>query len=293
MPLMIAFAVSVAALAAATVSIASVDPLRFADAHLATGIRMRYAAQGDPASRSVILLHGYSDSWFSYSQVLPELARRYRVYALDLRGHGDSDRPASGYAMRDLAGDVLAFMDLQRIDRATIVGHSMGSFVAQQVVVRAPARVTGLVLIGSGSTPRSILGVSEFARAVDALPDPVPFEFARDFQVSTIHHPIADEFLDRAIAESLKLPARVWREIMAGMLATDPATALAERRVPTLILWGERDAVFARSEQDALLELVPTAAFKIYPETGHALHWERPHEFVRDLDGFIAGRKVQ
>ena len=284
---MTAFAATVAALVAKTPPSTPTDPPRFADGHLATGVRLRYAEQGDPAAQPLILLHGYSDSWFSYSRVLTGLARRHRVYALDLKGHGDSDRPAGGYTMRDMAGDVVAFMDANGIRPATVVGHSMGSFVAQQVAVRAPERVTRLVLIGSATTFRKLEGVPELARAVDALSDPVPHEFAREFQVSTIHHPVPDEFLDRAVAESLKLPARVWRAVMAGMLATGPAGALGERGIPTLILWGDRDACFARSEQEALVAAIPSAVLKVYPETGHALHWERPEGFVRDLEAFV------
>ena len=256
----------------------------FADAYLATRIRLRYAEQGDPRGRPLILLHGYSDSWFSYSRVLSGLASRYRVYALDLRGHGDSDRPPDGYTMRDMAADVIAFMDLKGIPWATIVGHSMGSFVAQQTAVRAPERVSRLVLIGSATTPRRIVGVAELARAVSSLADPVSDAFAREFQLSTIHHPVPPEFLDAAVAASLKLPARVWQEVMAGMLATGPAAALRECGIPTLLLWGEQDSVFERSEQDALLAAIPGARLEVYPETGHALHWERPAEFVRDIE---------
>ena len=283
---MTAFAATVVALAALTLTSTPTDPPRFADARLATGVRLRYAELGDPAAQPLILLHGYSDSWFSYSRVLPGLARRHRVYALDLRGHGDSDRPAGGYTMPELAADVVAFMDAKGIERATVVGHSMGSFVGQQVAVRAPERVARLVLIGSATTFRSLMGVSELARAVDALSDPVPPEFAREFQVSTIHRPVPEEFLDRAVAESLKLPARVWRAVMAGMLATGAASELGRLGIPTLILWGDQDSCFARSEQEALVAAIPGALLKVYPETGHALHWERPEEFVRDLEGF-------
>jgi pimeloyl-ACP methyl ester carboxylesterase len=53
-------------------------------------------------------------------------------------------------------------------------------------------------------------------------------------------------------------------------------------------MWGERDTIFPRSEQDALLAMLPSATLKLYPETGHALHWERPEMFVRDLESFIA-----
>ena len=260
---------------------------RFADTRLRTGVRLRYAEQGDRRRHPLILLHGYSDSWFSYSRVLPGLAERHRVYALDLRGHGDSDRPASGYAMRDMAADVVAFMDATGIASATIVGHSMGSFVAQQVAALAPERVARLVLVGSGTSPRNIVGISELEAAVRALRDPVPPEFARDFQVSTIFHPIPPEFLDEAVTASLMLPARVWQEVMSGMLATEPEPRLGPSGIRTLVLWGNRDAIFHRPEQDALLAAVPGAILKVYEETGHALHWERPEEFVRDLAEFL------
>jgi pimeloyl-ACP methyl ester carboxylesterase len=88
-----------------------IPTLRFAEAHLTTGVRLHYAEQGDPAGQPIILLHGYSDSWYSFSRVLPALAATYHIYALDQRGHGDSDRPAQGYGMPDFAADVVAFLD--------------------------------------------------------------------------------------------------------------------------------------------------------------------------------------
>jgi pimeloyl-ACP methyl ester carboxylesterase len=116
---------------------ASANP-RFADVRLSTGVRLRYLEQGDPAGRPVILLHGLTDSWFSFSRVLPGISKAHRVYALDLRGHGDSDRPAAGYAPREMAADVIAFMDALGLRRATLVGHSMGSFVVYRETGHAP-----------------------------------------------------------------------------------------------------------------------------------------------------------
>src|SRR6266545_3156736 len=101
--------------------------LRFATADLETGLRLRYAEQGDPTGPAIILLHGYSDSWFSWSEVLPRLSPAYHVFALDQRGHGDSERPADGYGVSDFAADVLAFMNAAGLPTATVVGHSMGS----------------------------------------------------------------------------------------------------------------------------------------------------------------------
>jgi pimeloyl-ACP methyl ester carboxylesterase len=217
------------------------------------------------------------------------VTERYHVYALDLRGHGDSDRPASGYTMRDLAADVIAFMDAKRVRRATVVGHSMGSFVAQQVTLAAPDRVARLVLIGSGRSIQRFPGIAELEAAVDSLPDPVPLDFVSAFQTSTVHRPLPAEFMEQVNRESLKLPARVWRGLMKGMLATQPANKLAGLRIPTLMLWGDRDAMFSRAEQDALLGMLPHAMLKVFPETGHAPHWERPSELARDLEVFVGG----
>src|SRR5215510_5033689 len=121
--------------------------LRFADARLTTGVRLRYAEGGDPAGRPIMLLHGYTDSWFSFTRALPYFDPSWRVYILDQRGHGDSERPAGGYTFPDFAADVIAFMDAKGIQRATLVGHSMGSLVAQGVAIAAPERVERLVLI--------------------------------------------------------------------------------------------------------------------------------------------------
>jgi pimeloyl-ACP methyl ester carboxylesterase len=234
------------------------------------------------------LLHGYTDSSFSFSGVMPLLGSKYRVYALDLRGHGESDRPASGYELDNFAADVLAFMDEKGLRRATIVGHSMGSFIAQRVAVAAPERVERLILVASATTMRNA-PVTELREAVNKLDGEVPEKFAREFQVSTIYKPLPGEFVDRAVAESRKVPARVWRATMAGFFAPEPR--LGRIKAPTLILWGDKETIFLRSEQDALVKTIPGAVLKVYPETGHALHWERPEQFVKDLEDFIARSK--
>jgi non-heme chloroperoxidase len=267
-------------------------PLQFADVHLTTGVRLHYVEQGDSAGQPIIMLHGYTDSWFSFSRVLPLLPATYHTYTLDQRGHGDSERPASGYTMPDLAADVVAFMDAVDLPSATLVGHSMGSLAALEVALAISQRVERLVLIGSATNIRSE-AVLEFQQAVEALDDPVPAEFAREFQVSTIYHPVPDDFLDRAVAESLKLPAYVWRAALAGQLAVDYTTHLDRIQMPVLILRGDRDTIFPRDAQESLVAGLRTAILKVYPETGHALHWERPEQFVHDLKAFITHTKRQ
>ena len=125
---------------------------------------------------------------------------------------------------------------------------------------------------------------------VRALEDPVPPEFVREFQQSTIYHPVPEEFLDTVVSESLKLPARVWRDYMeqaALSIDQDYVVQLREIDVPTLILWGEQDVLFPREEQERLAAAIPGATLKVYPETGLAVHRERPEQVVRDLEAFL------
>ncbi len=94
-------------------------------------------------------------------------------------------------------------------------------------------------------------------------------------------------YMDRVIAESRKLPARVWKVVLAGLLAGDYKTRLDDIRTPALIVWGDRDTLFSRAEQEYLAATLPNAVLKVYPETGHAPHWERPEQFAQDLKDFI------
>ena len=267
---------------------AAASDVQFSSVLLKTGVRLRYAYKGDSSGTPVIMLHGYTDSWFSFSSVLPLLDKKYRVYILDQRGHGDSDRPVGGYAMQQFAGDVLAFMDAMNLKQATIVGHSMGSFVAQRVASEAPERVTKLVLVASATSLRNNT-VRDLQREIAGLKDtaPVPETFARDFQMSTVFKPLAPEFLQGVVKESVKLPVRVWREVMAEMLAPEADVQLKKIKTPTLVLWGDKETIFPRSEQDLLVSELRNAVLKVYPDTGHALHWEKPERFAKDLQEFV------
>jgi non-heme chloroperoxidase len=173
----------------------------------------------------------------------------------DQRGFGESDRLDGGDGIEEFADDVVAFLDAVSIERATIVGHSFGSFVTRRVAITNPQRVDRIVLIGTG-----VSAVSPVMREVQAdmasLEDPVPVEFARSFQAGTAYAPLADAFFERLIVESMKLPARLWRKIFDGVLAYDDAEQLTRIRAPTLLLWGERDVLFSRTDQDRLVDSI-------------------------------------
>jgi non-heme chloroperoxidase len=267
----------------------SVDEnVRFATTPLSTGVRLHYAEQGDPTGEAIVFLHGYSDSWFSFSRVLPLLSPSYHAFALTQRGHGDSDKPECCYTPDDFAADVDAFRDAVGIEEATVVGASTGALFAQRAALSYPRRLSRLVLIGA-QTPANE-SVMDLLEEMRALEDPVPPEFVRAFQESTIYQPVPQEFVDTVVSESLKLPARVWRDYMEGAVLSidqDYVLPLREIDVPTLILWGEQDPLFPREEQERLAAAIPGASLKVYADTGHAVHWDRPEWVARDLEEFM------
>jgi non-heme chloroperoxidase len=264
-----------------------VPELRFATTGLANGPRVHYAEQGDPGGEPIVFLPAYTDSWFSYSRVLPLLPPRYHAYAVDQRGHGDSDRPACCYTVEDFAADTVAFLDVVGVGRATLVGHSGSCLVARRVAEAHPERVARLVLIGS---PRS-LGDNEeelgLQAAVRALQDPVPVQFARELQGGAAHVALPEPFFERLVAESLKLPARVWKSALDGLFAFDDAADLGRIAAPTLLMWGEWDRFLPREEEDDLAVAIPGARVIVYPATGHSPNWERPEMVAADLDAFM------
>ena len=265
------------------------NDVQFATTQLATGVRLHYAERGEREGEAIIFLHGFSDSWFSFSRVLPLLSPEYHAFALTERGHGDSDKPECCYTRDDFAADVDAFMAAVGVQEATLVGHSGSSFIAQRVALDYPHRVSRLVLISSAVTLRNKEMLVELGKEMLALEDPISPEFVREWQEVNIYLPVPDEFFATVVSESLKLPARVWRDYWEGVALApdDDAARLGEIDVPTLIMWGEQDAVFSREEEELLVRTIPDATLKAYLETGHTVHWERPERFVRDLEAFI------
>ena len=253
---------------------------RFSYARMPDGTRLRYFRQGPVDAPAVLMLHGLSDSSFSFSRILPLLPMSLQAIALDQRGHGDSGRPDAGYTLDAMAGDAIAVMDAAGIDQAMVVGHSMGSFVARVMAATAPDRVTSLVLIDPGLLGRNGV-VDELWQTVAQLQDPVDPVFVREFQESTVQRPVPAEFMDLVVQESLKLPAAVWRAALSGMMAYEPV----EDRIscPTLVIGGDHDAVFSVAEMREVAVRIDGARLQILKGVGHTPQWEDPRITVRLL----------
>ena len=260
---------------------------------LATGIDISYVEQGDRAGTPVIFLHGVTDSWHSFERVLPLLPPGIHAFAISQRGHGDSSRPASGYSLSDMADDLAAFLDVVHLQRAIIVGHSMGASVAQRFAIDHPDRTSGLVLMGAFATFREPDFEAFVQTSILPLTDPISADFAREWQLSTLAREMDAAHLDTVVVETLKVPAFVWHAAFSGFLETGDCTSeLTSVTVPTLLMRGERDSYASAAAQTRLLQVIPQATLITYEQHGHAFHWEDPQRFVNDLVPFLTSPRA-
>jgi pimeloyl-ACP methyl ester carboxylesterase len=236
----------------------------------------------------LVLLHGVADSWRSYERVLEHLPASLRAIALTQRGHGDADRPESGYRYRDFAADLAGFMEAKGLRSAVVVGHSMGAAVAQRFAIDHPTRIRGLVLVGAFESLCRNDGVRElWQTTVSKLEDPVDEGFVREFQASTLARPVPPGFFETVVAESLKVPARVWRETFRGFAEEDHSADLHRIVAPTLVVWGDQDAFCPRSDQDALTAAIAGSRLVVVPGAGHGVHWEEPERVAACIADFV------
>lgn len=255
---------------------------------LPTGVTLDHAEQGDPSGAPMLLLHGLSDSWRSFEPVLPHLPESVRAFALTQRGHGDSSRPETGYRYHDFAADAAAFMDVLDLEAAVVVGHSLGSAIAQRFAIDHPECARGLVLAGSfASLANSPVPQGLWDEVVSEMEDPVDPGFVREFQESTLAQPVPQEFFETVVRESLKLPAGVWRATVGGSLQDDFSGELNRIEAPTLLVWGDRDGMVPRGDQDAQTAAIAGSRLVVYEGAGHAVHWEEPERFASDLVSFV------
>ncbi len=253
---------------------------------LSTGVRLAYVPLGPSTETPVILLHAWGESRRSFDRLVPLLADSVRTLAVDLRGHGEADKPGDGYSLAGMAEDVVAFLDAVGVASAVLVGSSSGGYLAQQVAVLSPHRVAGLLLVGS---PRSLQGRPPFADEVDRLRDPVDQAWVRaSLTWFPRFHPVPEWYLEDRVRDGVRTPAHVWRETFNGLCEATPPSDLGSITSPTLIVWGNRDELLTREQEDDLVRAIPGSRMRIYEGTGHLVLWERPEQVAEDLKDFLA-----
>jgi len=253
---------------------------------LSTGVRLPYVSVGPRSAIPVVLLHAWGESRRSFDRLMPMLADSVHAVAVDQRGHGEADRPRDGYSLAGLAEDIVAFMDAMGIASAVLLGSSSGGYVAQQVAATSPHHVAGLVLVGS---PRSLQGRPPFADEVDRLCDPVDEVWVRaSLAWFPRFHPVPEWYLEDRVRDGVRTPAHVWRETFNGLCDATPPSDLGSITSPTLILWGNRDELLAREQEDDLARTIPGSRMIVYEGTGHLVLWEQPDRVAADLKAFMA-----
>ncbi|MFE6054040.1 alpha/beta fold hydrolase [Kitasatospora sp. NPDC056446] len=217
------------------------------------GVTLAYRESGCADGPPLVLLHALGERASDWDVVLPGLAPGHHVYALDLRGHGDSGRPG-GYGLEAMRDDVLAFLDALGLDRVDLVGHSMGGAVAYLLAQAAPERIGRLVLEDIPAL---------YPRPASAVPDESD---------TSVHF---DWAMVRAVKAQLDSPDPAWREGLRRITARTLVVAGG----PASHIPQERVAELARLIPDCRLTTV---------EAGHLVHGARPEEFIAVVAPFLS-----
>ncbi|HWE91865.1 MAG TPA: alpha/beta hydrolase [Pseudonocardiaceae bacterium] len=252
----------------------------------------------------LLFIHGIGDNSTTWLGVLPKLAERFTVIAPDLLGHGDSDRPRADYAAGAYAcgmRDLLAVLD---IDRATVIGHSLGGGVAMQFAYQFPNRCERLVLVGTGGIGREVHPVLRLAAMPGAeLLLPVvaspPAQFATRLVTpllraaggfglgSDLHyvleryHSLEDSSARLAFLRTLRSVVD-WRGQVVTMLDRSYLTV----GIPTLLIWGDHDRVVPTEQAELAHEAMPGSRLVLFEGAGHFPHQADPDRFVTLLTEF-------
>ncbi|GAA5512918.1 uncharacterized protein Rv2715 [Deinococcus carri] len=258
------------------------------------GVRTRAVIQGE--GTPVVLLHGIGRSLEDWSETIPALSRTHRVYAPDLIGFGYTDKPDVPYTLAGLARFVRHFLEVVGETRpVALVGNSLGGAVAQQFAVQSPERTRALLLVASagfGADVAPVLRALSVRGVGELLLRPHP-RTARQTVRSLFHDPsfVTEERVAQALDLARQSGAaraflRVLRDLGDWRGARGPwrehlASGLAARQTPTLLVWGDRDAVLPARHLGAARQQHPHARFHLFRETGHLPQLERADAFHR------------
>lgn len=260
----------------------------------ANGLRLHYLDWGG-AGPPIVLLHGLRDQAHEWDPIAPALTPIGRVLALDQRGHGESEAPASGYALDDFAADLSAFCAALALDRPVVIGHSLGGRVAYHFAAAWPDRLRALVLvdIGADAAPATIPALvaqltansGPFASPDDALRALLGGRLMPN--AGTAHY----------LRHNLRRDAAgrwVWKYDLDGAIAAlragrgrDYWDVIGRVRVPTLLVRGGRSDVLGAEEAARLRDSIPGATLVEMPGVGHLIPLARPRELAATIVAWL------
>jgi pimeloyl-ACP methyl ester carboxylesterase len=254
---------------------------------------------------ALLLLHGIGDRADTWQQLIPELARDHTVIAPDLLGHGRSDKPRADYSVAAYANGMRDLLTVLGIDRATVIGHSLGGGVAMQFAYQFPERCERLVLVASGGIGRSVNPLLRLVAAPNAdlilplLRVPVTrrighavlsalaaldTNLGRDAEeLREIFDALPDQDAMRAFVRTLRAVVD-WR----GQVVTMLDRCYLARGMPTLLVWGTRDAVVPFGHARLAHAAMPGSRLAVFEGAGHFPHHHDPERFVAIVRDFLA-----
>jgi len=266
--------------------------------------RLSYERAG--SGPAVLLIHGMAGSRETWARAQSVLAETCDVIAVDLPGHGNSSLPNGDYSLGSLAAALRDLLDRLGIDRATIIGHSLGGGIALQFIYQFPERCERLVLVSSGGLGRE---VSPFLRALTlpgaslALTGLLTLRRSeRAQQVARLFQPLARHVwsdLPLMLTHFAALQELTLRRSFIGTVRAviDPrgqrVTAVDRlplaSRIPVMVIWGRRDQMIPHSHALAVAQALPHAWIDVFDQAGHFPHEHDPERFARAVASFVHG----
>jgi pimeloyl-ACP methyl ester carboxylesterase len=262
---------------------------------LPNGETLAYIDRGDRSGPTVVLIHGYTDSARDWVPMLPYMSKRYRLILVDIRGHGQSGKPECCYARLDFAYDIKLLLDALGVHKADIVGHSLGSIIAQTFAEYWPERTAHVVLISSTGGPppgRPKKPSFDFATEIRKLKEPIdpdsPFMIAW-WDSPT---PVDPDFIRRQRKDAAGIPLRVWLAVLDQAMPADNVygdlqSTLPRLKAPTLLIWGSKDPIMEEDVRQSLRDALPHARVKIFDGLGHNPFWEDPRGVADAVNAFL------
>ncbi len=237
----------------------------------------------------LLLIQGLGYGRWGWDPIVPGLAVRHRVVSFDNRGIGGSDKPEGPYTASQMAGDALQVLDEAGIERAHVLGASLGGMIAQELAVAAPERIDRLVLGcttpgGPNAVPMPEVTMRLFAEVQSLAPEVALRRFIENALGEEPPTELVDELFARRVANPPDQAG--WEaQAAAGMGFQGVGEDIT---APTLILAGTADNVVDYRNAELLAARIPGARVELFEGSGHLFFWEQPHECVRIIDGFLA-----
>jgi pimeloyl-ACP methyl ester carboxylesterase len=253
------------------------------------GVRLAYDVTG--AGQPVLLVQGLGYGRRGWGPAPGILARQFQVVTYDSRGFGESDVPPGPYRTPELAEDAVAVLDAAEIDRAHVIGISLGGMVAQELVLAHPERVWKLVLCSTtAGGPKAVPTPQQTVALMARAPRLDPAEALRLFVTNALSPEASSELVDEIVAYRRANPPDPagWYALAAAGAAHDAMARLGGIRVPTLVVHGTADNVVDVENASLLADAIPSARLELFEGVGHLLPWERPEAFTTLVEEFLA-----